>query len=790
MSDTMPARPRHDTPLDPRSAEAIEWPAKWVTTQPDPQVDKPAMPLFRRAIELDAPVSRAMAYICGLGHFELRVNGRKAGDDVLEPGWTDYRKRCLYVCHDLTALLRRGRNVLGVMLGNGMYNVTGGRYSKFKASFGRPMWIARIEIELAGGGRVTLTSDELWRWTPGPITFSCIYGGEDFDARLEPRSWDGGDTAPGYAFDDTTWMPVELSDGPGGGLYRSVAPAVRVMGVSRSVSAWPCAGAVVHDLGQNFAGRPMVSVRGEAGSSVTLTTGELVDEGGAVNQKFTGRPVNFTYTLRGQGVETWQPRFSLTGFRYVSVTTRAATEGGAPPEVVAVSGERVCSSAERVGEFACSSELFNQIHRLIDNAVLSNLQSVMTDCPHREKLGWLEQTHLMGPGILLHYAAAGLYAKVSDDIEDAQHESGCVPTIAPQYVSFKPPWDVFNDSPEWGSACVLNPWLVYRYTGDAGLIERHYPSMCRWVDYLASRSIGAITAYGLGDWYDIGPGEPGFAKLTSLAVTGTAIYFECLTVMARSARLLGRDDDADAFEQRAGDVRRAFNATLFDAAHGWYDRGSQTAQAMPLALGIVEPGNVPRVLGRLVDDIRANDNHITAGDIGFKYVLAALSQAGRDDVIVDLLSRRDPPSYGAQIEAGATALAEAWDANPRKSQNHMMLGHALGWFIEGLVGLRVDHARQGPARLTIRPADLGADATVSWARARHRSSWGWVEAAWRREGGKMTLDVSLPAGGHALVAMPGRIISKTGAAVAASAEAGRDTVELGPGAHRVVSVPG
>ncbi len=431
--------------------------ASWITA-PDTAVAPPAMPLFRRSFILDKPVARASIQICGLGHFELRVNGRKIGEDCLEPAWTDYRKTVLYVTRDITAHLRRGENVLGALLGNGMYNVVGGRYTKFKGSFGLLRLTVTLHLIFADGTISRLVTDGDWKCHPGPITFSCIYGGEDHDARLEPIGWDGP------RFDDSTWTIAALTDAPGGELLPQTSPGVRVVQRIPPIAiTQPQPRTFVYDLGQNFSGRPAINVRGNIGDYVKMKTGELLDSSGLVTQKNIGGQVSFNYTLRGDDAgESWSPRFSYHGFRYVQVT------GVKPRELV---GEFISTSAKPVGHFECSNDLLNRIHQLILAAIRSNFQHVLTDCPHRERLGWLEQTYLMGDAVFYNFDAGDFYAKICRDMRDAQRKDGCVPTIAPQYTSFAPPWDIFNDSPEWGSAIVQCPWIAYRYTCNRKILE-------------------------------------------------------------------------------------------------------------------------------------------------------------------------------------------------------------------------------------------------------------------------------------------------------------------------------
>ncbi len=735
----------------PESVEKVandmshQWTASWITS-PTPMLGAGPLPLFRRAfsIQRTPAVKRATLRVCGLGQFELRLNGNKIGDDVLEPGWTNYRKTCLYLTRDVTPQILPGDNVIGVMLGNGMYNVMGTRYKKFKGTFGPPKLIAELLIELDDGSIRLISSDDTWKTSSGPIAFGCIFGGEDYDARLDQSGWDQN------KFDDTAWTPASRCDGPGGALVEQLYTPIRVM---KSFQARPVnevgEGVRLFDTGQNMSGWPALVLAGRAGATVTLKIGEQLDESGRVTQKNIGGPVTFSYTSKSDKEESWHPRFSLTGFRYVEATGDIDT-------IKSVSGHFVHNSAKVVGGFSCSNDLLNRIHELILAAVRSNFQSVFTDCPHREKLGWLEQAHLMAPSILYNLDAASLYAKMMRDTRDSQHENGMVPTTAPQFTVFKPEQNnVFNDSPEWGAACVLAPWFVYRHTGDVSILRENYDVMARFVDYLTSRADDrGIVAYGLGDWYDIGPGDPGFSKLTTIGVTGTATLVQCLDALKRFAELLGKPDDAESFGRRREAARAAFNATYYDAEAKRYDKGSQCAQGMALALKLCDEAQCAAVLEALVADIRANNNHITAGDIGYRYVLAALAENGRSDVIFDMLSRTDPPSYGSQLARGATTLTEAWDANPKNSLNHMMLGHAEEWFHRYLAGIRVDlAARADEAHVIFAPTPVG---DVTWTKAFHEVPAGRIECSWTRKGDAFTLDATVPKGLRARVEMPTR----------------------------------
>lgn len=718
-----------------------DWQARWITAPGE------GLPLMRTSFRADKPVRRAELALCGLGFFEAHLNGNSIDDAVLEPGWTNYRKTCLYRVYDLTERIVSGENALGVMLGNGMYNVTGGRYVKFTGSFGPPKLIAQLHLDFADGASTCVASDGAWRTTPGPIMFSCIYGGEDYDARRECAGWD----RPG--FDASAWSAATVTEGPGGRLSSRGAPPIKVMQEFKTTRVTrPRPGIYVYDLGQNFSGWPRLAVRGPAGATVKLIPGELLDGDGLVSQVSSGGPVWFSYTLKGSGTETWHPRFSYYGFRYVQVEGAAPEgEAGAPgdlPQVVELGGQFVHSSAARVGEISCSNPDIGRIHNLITAAIRSNLQSVLTDCPHREKLGWLEVSHLLAAGITYNYDVPAFYTKICEDMREAQLEDGMVPDIAPEYTVFK---DGFRDSPEWGSAYVQSPWMVWETYGDRRLVEEHYEGMKRYVAYLGSRAQGNIVSHGLGDWYDIGPKRPGESQLTSKGLTATAVYYQDIETLRQAAELLGRAEDARAYRDLAAQVRAAFNANFLQPETNQYDRASQTANAMPLRLGLVEQPRRAAVVENLIQEIRGRGNRVTAGDVGFSYVVRALTDAEHGEVLYDMVCQSDGPGYLYQLKKNATTLTEAWDTNPRSSQNHCMLGHVEEWFFRGLGGIRSDPAGPGFAKFIIRPQIV---ADLKWVKVSYNSVRGRIATTWKRDGNQLALEVTIPANTVATVHVP------------------------------------
>ena len=716
-----------------------EWTAKWIAGQPDGETPAERMPLFRHEFRIDKPVRTALLYISGLGQYEARLNGTALDRDLLQPGWTNYRRTVLYNTFDVTSLLRTGDNAIGVLLGNGMFHVVRppGRFSKFVGSFGQPKLTAQLVVTYADGTRTQIATDTSWKTRPGPVVFSSTYGGEDYDARLNPAGWD----RPGQPAEG--WTNALGVSGPGGVLQPEMDPPIRVTQTIRPVKvSEPRPGVFLYDLGQNFSGWPRITVEGAAGTSVRMLPGELLDASGLVTQRSQGGSDRrghawMTYTLGGSGAETWRPKFFYYGFRYVQVQGTA--------KVTALVGEFVHSSAEPAGDFQASTPLLNSIHGLIRQAVRSNMQSVLTDCPHREKLGWLEQSHLAGSAVMYNYDVRGLYEKIQRDMWDGQLENGLVPDIQPEYVIFE---RGFRDSPEWGSAAVQNPWIFYQHAGDPALIESGYGRMARYVRYLESKSKDGIVSHGLGDWYDVGPGELGESQLTSLGLTATASYYADILTLARVAPLAGHPGDVPLWTRLAENVRESFLKTFYQPATGVLDRGSQTAYAMPLAVGLIPEAQRAAVLKRLVETIQANGYRVTAGDVGFHYVVRALMDGGSSDVFYRMVTQTDGPSYGMQLAKGATSLTEAWDADPTKSQNHFMLGHAEEWFYRALAGLDVDFSRPAGEQIRIAPQPVG---DVRAAQASYRPWCGGISVDWKKEGGTLALNVSIPPGMEAMV---------------------------------------
>jgi alpha-L-rhamnosidase len=789
--------------------EKSDWHAQWIGAA---DTNIPSL-LLRRGFTVKPGLKRALVNICGLGEYELTLNGKKVGEDFLSPGWTKYDKTCLYDTRDITAQLNRGQNAIGVELGNGMYHVPGaGRFTKFKNSFGPQKVIAQIRLEYAGGSVEFIGTDESWRVAAGPITFNTIYGGEDFDARLIQKNWNHA------GFDEFKWSPAITLAAPGGELrgLSAAAPPLHFFELHKSVKSWPLAnGDQVFDLGQNAAQVPRISVTGPVGGQVRLIPSELLDADGAANQGSMGAghrgAIWCEFTKGTDGEETWSPKFFYVGCRYVQVHCEAANSNSPLPKIKFVSGTVVQSASEPVGEFECSNDLFNRTRKLVRWAQRSNMVSIFTDCPHRERLGWLEQDHLNGPSLRYEFNLAQLFTKTIADIADSQLTNGLVPTTAPEYAVFRSKTDTdhlrndFGDSLEWSSAFIIAPWQQYEFDGDLSLFRAHYDAMKVYLRYIGTRAEGGIVNYGLGDWYDLGPKKPGIAQLTPVALTATAFYFYDASILACAAGMLGKQDDAKEFSALAENIRRAFNEKFFAATNQSYATGSQCANAIPLVMGLCESSNRPAVLDAIVRDIRARGNAFTAGDVGYRYLLRALADGGRSDVIFDINNQTNRPGYGMQLAKGKTSLTEAWDGGA--SQDHFMLGQIEEWFYHDLAGIRSDGTgilpvgssttttgdnacaiSPGFKHIVIAPQPVG---DVTWAKASYDSIRGIIVSDWQRRAGEFTLRVTIPPSTTATVFVPkkdgGTVKVNSRAAQFLREETDRAVFEIGSGKYEFTS---
>jgi len=716
---------------------SADWLGRWIAGRADP-APAPA-PLLRRDIIVDGALVRARAFVCGIGYHELRINGRAVDDRLLDPGYTRFDRRALYVVHDVTALLRPGENALGVMLGTGWYNVhTKAVWGFHEAPWrGSPRLLMQVHLAYADGRAEVIISDEHWRTTDGPIRYDSIYGGETYDARCEIAGWD----EPG--FDDTLWTPALMLPAPGGLLSAQHAPPIRAKRrlEPRSITQ-PQPGVHIVDFGQAFAGHARISLDAPAGAEVTIRYGEQLNAQGLLDTAAIDEHMTKTdpalrfqidrYISAGRGRESWEARFTYHGLRWVEIR---GWPGG--PSLSDIVGIEHHSDVEPIGSFSCSNPLLDAIRTATDWAYLSNLQSIPTDCPQREKNGWTGDAHLACDQGLFTYRAGMAYEKWLDDLWDEQRASGELPGIVPTGG-----WGyAWGNGPAWDSAYHLIAWQLYEHLGDTRPLARHYDRLVRYVDYLGTKAVADIVAIGLGDWCT--------AKTeTPVEVTSTAYYFIDTLIVAKAARLLGKEDDARIYGERAERIRQAFIAR-FRKADGLWAEGSQCAIACALHFGLLEPADRAPSLRALIAALERTDHHLDCGILGTSYVLRVLHDGGRDDVAYRIATQDTFPSWGHWLHQGATTLWEAW--NGSGSRNHIMFGDILAWMFRALGGIEPDSAHPGFARVIVKPPLIDG---LSHATARHDSIRGAFVVAWRRAGTSMTIELIVPPNAEALLHVP------------------------------------
>src|SRR5690554_6895813 len=740
---------------------------RWQQTHP---LSKQSIYL-RKEVPVNKKVKSAIIYISGLGHYELTLNGEKLGNAQFDPMWSDYDKTIYYNAYDVTNQLEKD-NAIGVLLGNGFFNQQGGRYVKMQVSFGPPTLLFKMLITYNDGVVEEINSNESWKYSLSPLVYNDMYGGEDYDARLEQEGWDTS------GFDDSKWQPVVVQTAPKGQLKPQTTDPVKVVETYTAQSVRKVDDAYVFDMGQNLSGFPKIKMQGKEGDVIRLTVGENIYEDGSVNQSQSGSPYYYEYILKGGEEEVWHPRFSYYGYRYIQVD-------GAKPEIVGdlLSGSSpggdetipvskvddprdipiikeiescfVYNSSARTGHFNSSNELFNDAYRLIINAIKSNMHAVFTDCPHREKLGWLEQVHLNGPGLFYNFDLTTFAPKIMQDIRDAQLPNGLVPDIAPEYVVFE---GGFRDSPEWGSTSVILPFMYYQFYGDNSLIVDYYDVMKGYVDYLSSTATNHIVSHGLGDWCDYRENQPyGVSHNTPVALSASTHYYMVIDYLVEAAAITGNSEDELYYSQLRSDVKDAFNSEFYDEEDKYYGTGSQASNSMPLFAGIVEEENREGVLDNLVKNIKGRNYRLSTGDVGNRYLFQTLADNGLNDIMYKMHNHKEVPGYGFQLQFGATTLTELWDPRAGASWNHFMMGQIEEWFFKSLAGIRSEE-NSGFKEIIIAPKPVG---DLKFVEASYETLYGKIMVDWKKQDGVFTLNVSVPVNCTAKIYMPNETGYKT-----------------------------
>jgi alpha-L-rhamnosidase len=719
-----------------------------VTGQDQPASLMPvALPIFATDFALPYDVHEARLYVAGLGVYEVTLNGERVGDAVLEPANTGFATRVQYATYDVTSLLRRGGNALGVALGNGIANVisTPDRYRKFQGTVSDPKMIAQLEVTMAGGRTRRIVSDPGWKTTLGPVTFSHWYGGEDHDARREIRGWDRpGARRNGWSQavavsppGSSPGSPPGSPPGPSSVLSGRAAPPIRVVETLPGRLVGSGSGWQVYDLGRNIAGRPEITIEAPAGTTVRIYPGEGLTGDGRVLQSIStvGAPLWDQYTTASDREATWHPRFCYHGFRYLEVRNLPA---GAS---IRVRGHVLRSDTPSAGSFECSNAIVNGVHWLVRRAIEGNMMSILTDCPSREKLGWLEQDHLVNEALTANYDVRALLRKIVQDMADAQTAEGMIPSTVPDYVVFG---GAYRDDANWGGSFVIVPWQLYRTYGDADTMARHYDAMARYAAYLQARAVNGLTDYSLGDWITPDTAFPKF-------VSGTYGYWRVLDAMARIATVLGKPADATNYRSLANGSAKALSDKYYK--DGTFADGGMGAEALALDMRAVpDDAAWNRLFAHLVSTVEASGYHALLGEISWPSLLNVLSAGGRDDIVYQIATQTTSPSLGYQVVHGQTALGESWDGGNSASGNHFMLGAIDGWFIRRLAGIGQTGESVGFRSLLVAPSVVG---DLTHASGTYQTLYGQVRSAWKRaSGGRVELTVTVPPGCTAEVHVP------------------------------------
>ncbi len=715
-------------------------------------------PLLRKTFTIKKPVKRATLYSCGLGCSEIFLNGKRAGDEVLNPAYTQYHQTVLYTTHDLTGQLKEGENTLGAILGNGWYNMTTRTtWLCEKAPWrDRPKLLATLRVEYADGTIEEIVTDESWKASTGPILADSIHNGEFYDAREEKTGWNE------TSYKDKKWAPAEIMAAPKGELCAQMIAPMRIHETLKAVRILePRPGVYVFDVGKNIVGHARLRVQGPAGQEVRLIYGEKLMDDNTVDRHLNGLTWGGSfqedaYILKGKGLEEWEARFTYHGFRYVEVR-------GFPgePTLDSLDGLFVYTSFPDAGEFTSSSSLINSIQDAARRSYKGNFLGFPADCPTREKKGWTGDAHLVSEQAMLNFDNTAGYKKWMRDIRSNQDANGKLKQVAPTGG-----WGV--DDPDWTIAMIIIPWDVYLYSGDKTILSDNYETMKRWVGAQEKENPDCILKYGCGDW--VVP-----FKRTSHAVSSTCYFHSGVLKLAQMADVLGKPEDAKYYRELADQVRAAFNktfvkpdGTIDNRAYPPYTKGpggleadpvTQTAQALALYHGMIPPEQTSAVFGKLVELIHNANDMQDVGYLGAKALWRVLSDNGRQDLAWKIASNTSMPSYGFWINEGFNTLNEMWQGTKKggggASNNHPAFGDISAWFYQYLAGINADPQQPGFKHIIIRPMPVAALGSVS---AWHNSPYGRISSRWEIKGSAkgtvFTLETGIPVNTTATIHIP------------------------------------
>jgi len=790
-----------------------EWRGKWIGSSiiGGPRTSSPS-PYLRKNFSLpDRPIRRARLYATALGIYEASINGKRVGNDVFRPGWTEYAKRVQYNVYDVTAMLAKGSNVIGAVLGDGWY--CGRLQALPRQQYGdRPRLLAQLYVEFADGTSEWIATDPSWRTSPGPILGSDMIGGEHFDARLEIAGWN----TP--SFNDAEWQPVKTFADPGIAIVASVGPPVRAMAELKPIApptpcvglSWGYRGGGIYDLGQNMVGVVRIKVRAKAGVTIRLRHGEMLEPNGALyTANLRSAEATDFYTCRGdEAGETWEPRFTFHGFRYVELSAQGDFE--VLPD--GVTGVVMHSDTPPTGTFECSDPLLNQLQKNIQWGQRGNFLEVPTDCPQRdERLGWTGDAQVFIRTAAFNMNVAGFFNKWQQDITDSQHERGSIPMVIPNAGTGA------DGGAAWADAAVICPWTIYQCYGDKRILADHYDSLAKFIAFLDASSSeglrGLEAGAGLGQWINgAGPttvSNPGFGDWLALDGSGkvdggtpkdlisTAFFSYSSKLMSRIAAMLGKEDDAKKYHQLSDRAKTAFQNRYVTPA-GIVAAQTQTSYVLALHFDLLPDHLRPAAADLLVKDIKKRGNHLATGFVGTPYLCEVLTRFGYLDVAYVLLNQKTWPSWLYSVTQGATTIWERWNGWTKESgfadigmnsYNHYAYGAIGAWMYQTVAGLDLNPVVPGYSRLIIRPRPGGG---LTSAKASLQTPYGLAESGWTLAGDLLTLTVTVPPNSSARVYVPAAAGAKiTEGGKPASPVATEDSAsvfEVGSGTYEFVAM--
>jgi len=701
-----------------------EWTADWIKAISN---TKSVPYMLRKEFSISKTISYTTANICGVGQFELHLNGTKVGNHELDPGWTEYTKSQQYVTFDVTNLLQKGDNAIGVLLADGFIDIQKEtvRYSGYSNhSDGEKRMIMELIIHYNDGTIDKIVSDSTWKTSAGPITYSTVFGGEDYDSRNEKIGWDN----PGY--DDSNWIKAVTTNSPGGTLNSQSQPPIKIIEILKPLTMTQNGDSVCIDFGKAYAGIFDITLFGTTGQSVTIT----MDDG---TRKFK---TYCRYTLKGGGEEVFRPVFFYFGQRKIIISGASITSGGRLPYLTDAKGYVLSSATNPTGTFQSSDSMYNAIFNINKQGILSNLYSCITDCPHREKAAWMNDINFTISSFAALFDLESLFNKINRDITESQQDSGWIPGMSPFYrepLNTKSP---FSCSPFYDIASMRFPWIMYQQYGNTEILQRQYDVANKALSYITSRSSDYLVGYGLGDWLDPDPVSKEFIE--------SCVYYDFVTSMKKWADVLGKNEDSKNFTTLANNIKRAFNTKYFDfSKHNYGPR--QTANAVPLYHGMIPDGEDVNVLNALINSIERSGYTINCGQNAHGYMLQVLSKYGRDDLAGRIHTNASGPSFGHWVTQGKTNTPEQW--NGGGSQQHHMNNAFPEWICGNLAGIK--NIKPGFEEISIKPtsATKYVPGTVSYSLETVR---GTVTSSWTKSNNNYSLSVTIPVNSSARVYIP------------------------------------